>query len=81
MLNKKCYKYVKYVKYLKYMSNIVQHSTTFAPPLETLHAPPGGCAPQFKNPWYKGFPYKVIKKRQAIFIGTSFSYIQRMSYY
>ena len=51
MLNKKCYKYVKYVKYLKYMSNIVQHSTTFAPPLETLHAPPGGRAPQFKNPW------------------------------
>ena len=50
MLNKKCYKYVKYVKYLKYMSNIVQHSTTFAPPLETLHAPPGGRAPQFKNP-------------------------------
>ena len=52
MLNKKCYKYVKYVKYLKYMSNIVQHSTTFAPPLETLHAPPGGRAPQFKNPWF-----------------------------
>ena len=53
MLNKKCYKYVKYVKYLKYMSNIVQHSTTFAPPLETLHAPPGGRAPQFKNPCAK----------------------------
>ena len=53
MLNKKCYKYVKYVKYLKYMSNIVQHSTTFAPPLETLHAPPGGRAPQFKNPCYR----------------------------
>ena len=53
MLNKKCYKYVKYVKYLKYMSNIVQHSTTFAPPLETLHAPPGGRAPQFKNPCSK----------------------------
>ena len=55
MLNKKCYKYVKYVKYLKYMSNIVQHSTTFAPPLETLHAPPGGRAPQFKNPWIRGY--------------------------
>ena len=57
MLNKKCYKYVKYVKYLKYMSNIVQHSTTFAPPLETLHAPPGGRAPQFKNPCSNVFEF------------------------
>ena len=60
MLNKKCYKYVKYVKYLKYMSNIVQHSTTFAPPLETLHAPPGGRAPQFKNPWFKALIIQQI---------------------
>ena len=72
MLNKKCYKYVKYVKYLKYMSNIVQHSTTFAPPLETLHARPGGARPQFKNPCssaYKSMLRKVnVKTVQKDFV-------------